>query len=113
MYTKSLRISALTGLAAVALTAGSFAMPTKAQAIEPVTGAIIGGAVAGAVVGGAVTAHDHDRTVYSTPRTYYRTPSTTTYSYEVDDVQTCYYRTARVYDQSEGDYDYQRVRVCQ
>lgn len=89
---------AVTGLAAVALTAaGSVALPTQSQAIEPVTTAIVGGLIAGVVVGGA--AHHRDRTVV-----YESRPS--------HSVGQCHYATERIYDPYEGDYDYRKVRVC-
>jgi hypothetical protein len=94
-----LHTAAVTGLAAVALTAaGSVALPTQSQAIEPVTTAIIGGLIAGVVVGGA--AHHHrDRTVV-----YESRPS--------HSVRHCSYATERVFDPYEGDYDYRKVRIC-
>ena len=91
-----LRTAAVTGLAAVALTAaGSVALPTQSQAIEPVTTAIIGGLIAGVVVGGA--AHHRDRTVVYESRPIER---------------QCHYATERVYDPYQGDYDYRKVRIC-
>ncbi|WP_163267948.1 hypothetical protein [Chelativorans alearense] len=104
MKLKSLHTAAVTGFAAIALTAASsLAMPTTAQAIDPVTGAAIGGAAAGLILGGAAS-HHHDRTtVYSAPPAY---------AAPVVVERQCYYATQRIYDPYEGDYDYQRVRVC-
>src|SRR5688500_2266801 len=93
-----LHTAAVTGLAAVALTAGSFAVPTNAEAIEPVTTAIIGGVIAGAVIGGS--AHHHrDRTVvYESHRPVV--------------VRNCRIVTQKVIDPYDGDIDYREVKVC-
>lgn len=93
-----LHTAAVTGLAAVALTAGSLAIPTKAEAIEPVTGAIIGGVIAGAVVGGAAHHHHRDRTVIYESRPHA--------------VRDCRIVVRKVFNPYNGDTDYREVRVC-
>jgi hypothetical protein len=93
-----LHTAAVTGIAVVALTAaGAIAIPAKAQAIEPVTTAIIGGVIAGAVIGGAAHHHRNRTVIYSEPTVIER---------------HCYYATERVYDPYVGDYGYRKVRIC-
>jgi hypothetical protein len=92
-----LHTAAVTGLAAVALTAGSLAIPTRAEAIEPVTTAIIGGVIVGAVVGGAAHHNHRDRTVVYESR---------------HPVRDCRIVTQKVIDPYDGDIDYREVKVC-
>jgi hypothetical protein len=93
-----LHTAAVTGLAAVALTAGSLAVTTKAEAIEPVTTAIIGGVIAGAVVGGAAHHHHRDRAVVVETRPHA--------------LRDCRIVVQKVIDPYDGDIDYREVKVC-
>jgi hypothetical protein len=93
-----LHTAAVTGLAAVALTAGSLAVPTKAEAIEPVTTAIIGGVIAGVVVGGAAHHNHRDRAVVYETRPHA--------------LRDCRIVVQKVIDPYDGDIDYREVKVC-
>lgn len=111
MDTKIVRNVAASGIVASALAlAGSLALPTKAQAFDPVTAGVIGGMIVGGAIG--ATADNDDTTIYYPAPAYppvYSAPPATAVIVE----PTCYYETRQFYDSYARGYVYQRVRVCQ
>ena len=99
---------AITGVAALAMVAGSLAAPVEAKANDKVAGALFGGLVAGAIIG-SVARPVYAAPVYAAPvyrpRVYYAQPV-----YRA--APRCTYEPRRVWDPYYGGYVVDQVRVC-
>jgi hypothetical protein len=98
MNIRILRNAFITGVTAIALTAGTLAVPNKAQAfVDPITGAIIGGVI----VGGIAATQLPTRVAVA--------PSAT---YGVVVGPNCHFERQAVFNPATGLYTYQNVKVC-
>jgi hypothetical protein len=98
----------ITGLSAVALTvAGGFVAPNKAQAIDPITGVIIGGAIVGGIAATQPRVVVEPRVTVQ-PRVAFAAP-TTTFGLVVN--PNCRFERHAVLTPF-GTYTYRTMRVC-
>ena len=102
-----IRKSVIAAVAALALTtAGTFSAPSDAHANEKLAGALIGGLIVGTIIGA------HSRPVYAQP--YYHAPAYRPVYRPVRRVvrHRCHWERQRVWDEYDGGYFVQKVKVC-